>query len=68
MNRKRVMDLKNELIERIKHNQNIECEEILILVMYLFENIRDIEDEIEKIKDERKEGNKDYKNLLEYLR
>jgi hypothetical protein len=68
MNRKRVMDLKNELIERIKHNQNIECEEILILVMYLFEKLNDIEENMEKIEDERKRGNKDYKNLLEYLR
>ncbi len=68
MNKKKVLDLKKELIEKIRKNENIECEEVFILVLYLFEKFEELEKELEIINNnEKRESKKDFKNLLSYL-
>ena len=68
MNKKKVLDLKKELIEKIRKNENIECEELFILVLYLFEKFEELEKELEIINNnEKRESKKDFKNLLSYL-
>jgi hypothetical protein len=66
MNKRKVIELKKHLIEKIKRNENITCEEVFILMLYLYEKMEDYENELSNIKDK-----KEYKSRIkidEFLR
>jgi hypothetical protein len=67
MNKKRIYDLKNEMIDKLRKNKGIECEEVFILVLYLFERMKDMDNELERIRESKKKSENNYKDLLNYF-